>query len=134
MHHCLVMASGSEDEEQRAWYFGLNAYDPESSSESEEESHNMEDQQAQQTNHHKPRLSNELRHLIFQEMLSLKTSDSLPHGTFKWIAKKYGYHHRTIRNLWKREIQTKEANKSYVVESKIQKLWKKKSGGTTKHT
>ena len=62
----------------------------------------MKDQQArQQTNHHKSRLSNELRHLIFQEMLSLKTSDSLPHGTFKRIAQKYGYHHITIRNLWK---------------------------------
>ena len=44
------------------------------------------EQQAQQTDHDKPRLSNELRHLIFQEMLSLKVSDSLPHGTFKRIA------------------------------------------------
>ena len=52
----------------------------------------MEEQQAQQTNHHKPRLSNELRHLIFQEMLSLKVSDSLPPGTFKRIAQTYGYH------------------------------------------
>ena len=59
----------------------------------------MEEQQAQPIDHYKPRLSNELRHLIFQEMLSLKVSDSLPHGTFKRIAKKYGYHHRTIRNL-----------------------------------
>ena len=31
------MASGSEDEEQGAWYFGPNAYDLESSSESKEE-------------------------------------------------------------------------------------------------
>ena len=46
----------------------------------------MEEQQAQQTDHHKPRLSNELRHLIFQEKLSLKVSDSLPHVTFKRIA------------------------------------------------
>ena len=76
-----------------------NAYDPELSSESEEESQHMEDQQAQQTNHHKPWDNNELRHLVFQEMLSLKTSDSLPQGTFKRIAQKYAYHHRTIRNL-----------------------------------
>ena len=85
------MASGSEDEEQGAWYFGSNAYDPKSSSKSEE--------QSQQQNHHKPRLINELRHLIFQEMLSLKVSDSFPHGTFKRISQKYGYHHRIIRNL-----------------------------------
>ena len=82
------MALGNEDEEQGAWYFGSNAYDPESSSELEEEPKNMEEQQAQQINHHKPRLSNKLRHLIFQEMLSLKVSDSLPYGTFKRIAQK----------------------------------------------
>ena len=63
------MASGNEDEEQGAWYFRSNAYDPESSSESEEEPLYMEEQQAQQIDHHKPRLNNELRHLIFQEML-----------------------------------------------------------------
>ena len=103
------MALGSEDEQQGAWYFGSNAYDLESSSESEEESQIMEEQEPQQQDH-KPRLSNELRHLIFQEMLSLKVSDSLPHGTFKLISQKYGYHHRTIRNLWKRAIQAKEAN------------------------
>lgn len=106
---------------------GSNAYDPDSSLESEEEPQNMEDQQAQQqSNHHKPRLSNELRHLIFQEMLSLKTSDSLPHGSFKRIAKKYGYHHRTIRNLWKRAMQTKEANKPYIVDSKYKNCRRKR--------
>ena len=83
------MASGNEDEEQGAWCFGSNAYDQESSLESEEEPQYMEEQQAQQTDHHMPRLSNELRHLIFQEMQSLKVSDSLPHGTFKRIAQKY---------------------------------------------
>ena len=72
----------------------------------------------QQQNHHKLRLSNELRHLIFKEMLSLEVSDSLPHGIFKRIAQKYSYHHRNIKNLWKRGVQTKEANKPYVVESK----------------
>ena len=77
------MALGSKDEEQRAWYFGSNAYDPESSSESKEEPQSMEEQQTQQTDHHKLRLSNELRHLIFQEMLSLNFGDSLPHGTTK---------------------------------------------------
>ena len=59
-----------------------NAYDPKSSSESEEEPQNMEEQEPQQQDHHKTRLSNELRHLIFQEILSLKISDSLPHVTF----------------------------------------------------
>ena len=33
------MASGSEDEQQGAWYFGSNSYVLESSSESEEEPH-----------------------------------------------------------------------------------------------
>ena len=79
--------------------FGSNAYDPESSSESEEKPQHMEELQAAQTDHHKSRLSNELRHLIFQEILSLKISDSLPHGRIKRIAQKYGYTHKTIRNL-----------------------------------
>ncbi|XP_057546557.1 uncharacterized protein LOC130825360 [Amaranthus tricolor] len=87
---------------------------------------NIEEQQPQQQDHHKPRLSNELRHFIFQEMLSLKVSDSLPHGTFKRIAQKYGYHHRTIRNIWKQAIQTKEANKPYVVESKYKNCGRKR--------
>ena len=59
----------------------------------------MEEIEPQQQNQHKPRLTNELRQLIFQEMLSLIVSDSLPHGTFKRIAQKYGYIHRTIRDL-----------------------------------
>ena len=80
------MTSRNEHEEQGAWYFGSNAYDSESSSESKEEPQNTEEQQAQQTDHHKPRLSKELRHLIFQKTLSLKVSDSLPHDTFKRIA------------------------------------------------
>ena len=78
----------------------------------------MEEIGPQQQNQHKPRLTNELRQLIFQEMLSLKVSDSLPHGTFKRIAQKYSYTHRTIRDLWKRAIQTKEAHKPCIVESK----------------
>ena len=90
------MASGSEDEQQGAWYFRSDSYVPESSSESEEEPHNMEEIRPQQQNQHKPRLTNELRQLIFQEMLSLKVSDSLPHGTFKRIAQKYGYTHRSM--------------------------------------
>ena len=65
-----------------------NAYDQKSSSESEEEPQNMEEQEPQQQDHHKLRLNDELRHLISQEMLSLKVSDSLPHGTFKRIAQK----------------------------------------------
>ena len=103
-----------------------NAYDPESNSKSEEEPQNMEEEEPQQQDHYKPMLSNELRHHIFQKMLSLKVSDSLPHGTFKWIAQKYGYHHRTIRNLWKRAVQTKEANKPYVVESKYKNCVRKR--------
>ena len=91
------MASGSEDEIEGAWYFGSSQCNPQSSSESEQQP--TEQQGEQQDNHHKPRLSSEMRHLIFQEMLSLRSSDSLPHGTFKRIAKKYGFHHRTIRNL-----------------------------------
>ncbi|XP_057523753.1 uncharacterized protein LOC130803591 [Amaranthus tricolor] len=86
----------------------------------------MEEQEPQQQDHHKSRLNNELRHLIFQEMLSLKVSGSLPHGTFKRIAQKCSYHHRTIRNLWKRAIQTKEANRSYVVESNYKKCGRKR--------
>ena len=86
----------------------------------------MEEQEPQQQDHHKSRLNNELRHLIFQEMLSLKVSDSLSHGTFERIAQKYGYHHRTIRNLWKRTIQTKEAKKPYVVESKYKNCGRKR--------
>ena len=88
----------------------------------------------QQQNQHKPRVTNELRQLIFQEMLSLKVSDSLSRGTFKRIAQKYGYTHRTIRDLWKRAIQTKEANKIIHCGLQVQKLWKKKSGRTTKLT
>ena len=99
------MASGSEDEIEGAWYYGSSQYDPQSSLESKQEPTEMAEQQGeQQDNHHKPRLNSKMRHLIFQEMLSLRTSDSLPHGTFKRIAQKYGYHHRTIRNLWKRAI------------------------------
>ena len=48
----------------------------------------------------------------------MRTSDSLPHGNFKRIAQKYGNDHRTIRNLWKRAMQSKEANKPYIVDSK----------------
>ncbi|XP_057550533.1 uncharacterized protein LOC130828586 [Amaranthus tricolor] len=59
-------------------------------------------------------------------MLSLKVSDSLPHGTFKRIAQKYGYTHRTIRDLWKRAIQTKEANKPYIVEPKYKNCGRKR--------
>ena len=59
-------------------------------------------------------------------MLSIKLSDSLPHDTFKRIAKKYGYHHRTIRNLWKRATQTKEANKPYIIESKYKACGRKR--------
>ena len=83
----LFMASGSEDEIQGAWYFGSSQYDPQSSSKSELEQAKMAEQQVeQQDNHHKPRLNSEMRHLIFQKMLSLRTSDSLLHGTFKRIA------------------------------------------------
>ncbi|XP_057517075.1 uncharacterized protein LOC130798203 [Amaranthus tricolor] len=120
------MASGSEDEQQGAWYFGSNSYVPESSSESEEEPQKMEEIGPQQQNQHKPKVTNELRQLIFQEMLSLKVSDLLPHGTFKCIAKKYGCTHRTIRDLWKRAIQTKEANKPYIVESKYKNCGRKR--------
>ena len=88
------MNSGSEEEIEGAWYFGSSQYDPQSSSESKQELEEMaEQQEEQQDNHHKPRLRSEMRHLIFQEMLSLRTSDSLPHGTSKRIAQKYGYHH-----------------------------------------
>ena len=81
------MASGSEDEIKGAWYFGSSQYDPQSSLESEQEPVEMtEQQEEQQDNHHKPRLNSEMRHLIFQKMLSLRTSDSLLHGTFKRIA------------------------------------------------
>ena len=93
------MALGSEDEQQGAWYVGSNSYVPESSFESEEEPQNMEEIGPQQQNQHMPRLTNELRQLIFQDMLSLKISDSLPNGTFKRIAQTYGYTHRTIRDL-----------------------------------
>ncbi|XP_057550636.1 uncharacterized protein LOC130828690 [Amaranthus tricolor] len=86
----------------------------------------MEEQEPQQQDHHKPMLSNKLKHLIFQEMLSLKVSDSLPHGTFKRIAQKYDYHHKIIRNLWKRAIQTKEANKPYAVELKYKNCGRKR--------
>ena len=41
------MALGNEDEQQGAWYFGSNAYDLESNSESEEEPENMEEQEPQ---------------------------------------------------------------------------------------
>ena len=34
-------------------------------------------------NHHKSRLNSELRQQNFQKMLSLRTADSLPHGTLK---------------------------------------------------
>ena len=54
------MASRSEDEQQRAWYFGSNAYDPESSLESKKEPQNLEEQEPQQQDHHKPRLSNKV--------------------------------------------------------------------------
>ena len=107
--------------------FRSSYYDPQSNSESEEEPVNMENQQAeQQNNHHKARLSSELRHLIFQEMLSLRTIDSLPHETFKRIAQKYGYHHRTIRDLWKRAMLTKEVNKTYIVDSKYKNCGRKR--------
>ena len=59
-------------------------------------------------------------------MSSLKVSNSLSHGTFKLIAQKYGYHHKTIRNLWKQAIQTKEANKPYIVESKYKNCGRKR--------
>jgi hypothetical protein len=94
------MASGSEDEIEGAWYFESNQYDPQSSSESEEEpQQNIVEQQGAQEPQHNPRISNEMRHLIFQELLSLHTNDKLPHGTFQRIGQKYGYHHRTIRRL-----------------------------------
>ncbi|XP_057539477.1 uncharacterized protein LOC130817659 [Amaranthus tricolor] len=41
------MASGSEDEQQRAWFFGSNSYVSESNSESEEESQIMEEMEPQ---------------------------------------------------------------------------------------
>ena len=46
------MASGSEDEQQGAWYFWSNSYVPEFSSESEEEPQNMEEIGPQQQNQH----------------------------------------------------------------------------------
>ena len=56
MEHCIIalfMASGSEDEIEGAWYFGSNQYDPQSSSESEQESVEMaEQQEEQQDNQH----------------------------------------------------------------------------------
>ena len=41
------MASGSEDEIERAWYFGSSQYDPQSSSESEQEQTEMVEQQGE---------------------------------------------------------------------------------------
>ena len=94
------MASGSEDEIEGAWYFGSSLYDPQSSSESEQVPTEIVEQQGErQDNHHKPRLNSEMRHLIFQEMLSMRTNNSLPHGTFQRIVELYDYHHRTMRNL-----------------------------------
>lgn len=114
------MTSGSKDEIEGAWYFGSNNYDPQSSSESEEEPA----KKVQQANSsHKLRLSSELRYLIFQEMLLLIV-DSLPHGTFKTIVLKYGYHHS--RNLLKRAMLTKEGNKLFIVDSKYKKCWRKR--------
>ncbi|XP_057523913.1 uncharacterized protein LOC130803730 [Amaranthus tricolor] len=42
------------------------------------------------------------------------------------MTKKYGITHRTIRDLWKRAIQTKEANKPYIVESKYKNCGRKR--------
>ena len=86
------MASGSQDEIKGAWYFGSSQYDPQSSSDSEQEPTEMVEQQGEQHNHHKPGLSSEMRHLKFQEMLSMRTTDSLPYETFQKITEKYGYH------------------------------------------
>ncbi|XP_057535388.1 uncharacterized protein LOC130813569 [Amaranthus tricolor] len=84
------MASGSEDEQQGAWYFGSNSYVPKSSSESEEEPQNMEEIGPHQQNQHKPRLMNELRQLIFQDMLSLKEANKpyIVESKFKNCGKK----------------------------------------------
>ncbi|XP_057517048.1 uncharacterized protein LOC130798177 [Amaranthus tricolor] len=109
-----------------AWYFGSNAYDSQSSSNSDEEPQEIDAQQIEQQDQRKPRFTNELRHLILHEMLSLKVSDSLPHGTFVRIANKYGYTPRSIRNLWKRAIETKEENKPYVVDSKYKNCGRKR--------
>ena len=74
------MDSGSEEEIEGAWYFRSSQYDPQSSSESKQEPAEMVEQQGErQDNHHKPRLSSEMRHLIFQEMLSMRTTESLPY-------------------------------------------------------
>ena len=51
-------------------------------------------------------------------MLSLKVSDSLPHGTFKRVAQKYKFHNRTIRNLWKWAISNQRSKQAIRVESK----------------
>ncbi|XP_057532677.1 uncharacterized protein LOC130810579 [Amaranthus tricolor] len=120
------MASNNDDELQGAWYFGSNAYDSQSSSNYEEEPQEIDAQQIEQQDQRKSRLTNELRHLILHEMLSLKVSDSLPHGTFVRIANKYGYTPRSIRNLWKRAIETKEENKPYVVDSKYKNCGRKR--------
>ncbi|XP_057517823.1 uncharacterized protein LOC130798740 [Amaranthus tricolor] len=120
------MASNDEDEVEGAWYFGSNAYDPESSSSSDEEPQENDAQQIEQQHQRKTRLTNHMRHLILHEMLSLKVSDSLPHGTFVRIANKYGYTPRTIRNIWKRAIETKEENKPYVVDSKYKNCGRKR--------
>ncbi|XP_057526564.1 uncharacterized protein LOC130805796 [Amaranthus tricolor] len=122
----LVMASDNDDELQGAWYFGSNAYDSQSSSSSDEEPQEMDAQQIEQQGQRKTRLTNELRHLILHEMLSLKVSDSLPHGTFVRIANKYGYKPRAIQNLWKRAIENKEENKPYVVDSKYKNCGRKR--------
>jgi hypothetical protein len=119
------MASENEEEIQGAWYFGSNQYDPQSSSESEEEPIEN-DPAVPQLPQRKPRLTNELRHLILQEMLSIKVDDNLPHGTFVKMANKYGYTPRTIRNLWKRAIESKEENKPYVVDSKFRNCGRKR--------
>ena len=54
--HCitaLFMASGCEDEIKGAWYFGSSQYDPQSSSELEQEPVEMVEQQGErQDNHH----------------------------------------------------------------------------------
>ncbi|XP_057523968.1 uncharacterized protein LOC130803783 [Amaranthus tricolor] len=120
------MASNDEDEVEGAWYFGSNAYHSQSSSSSDEEPQEIDAQQIEQQDQRKTRLTNELRHLILHEMLSLKVSDSLPHGTFVRIANKYGYTPRSIRNLWKRAIETKEENKPYVVDSKYKNCGRKR--------
>ena len=120
------MGSDNEDELQGAWYFGSNEYDPQSSSESKEEPHENDAAVPEHHPQRKPRLINELRNLILHEMLSLKVSDTLPHGTFVRIANKYRYTPRTIQNLWKRAIQSKEENKPYVVDAKFRNCGRKR--------